>query len=402
MSEQLDKFATTIIPTSQLGDPVAQGWSAPMSETKALGLPAYFSGVRFLSETLATLPAKVYKRNGSRRESADDHVVAKLLGDEPNELVTPATLWETAWHHAITWGNAYIAIERDDRDRPTALHNLPPDRVEPLRVDGRTWYAVARDDGGATPVRDRDIVHIAGLGFDGLKGYSPIQLMADSLGLGRSAQKWATKFYESGAHLGGVISTEAQLTPEQLQDVRTEINKRHSGLDNAAKWMVLMGGASATPLGAPPETAKLVEVLGVSVNQVAQILRVPPHALYDMSRATWANIEHQGRELVQYSLRPWLVKAEQAIRAKLFSRAERESGYFVRFNVDALLRGDHAAQMDAARLRLSEGITSVNEERAMLDMVPIDDAWANAYRVPANAMPASRLSMPLDTSDVAA
>jgi HK97 family phage portal protein len=223
--------------------------------------------------------------------------------------------------------------------------------------------------------------------------------MAESMGLGKMAQQWATKFYRNGAHLGGVITTDSILKPEQLDDARREINRGHSGLDNAAKWMVLMGGAKATPLGAPPETAKLVEVLGISERQIAQILRIPPHVLYDLQRATWNNVEHMGRELVQFSLTPWLVLAEQELRRKLFTRAERGQGLYIKFSVDALLRGDAKTRAELARLYLSEGVINVNEQRRLMELPPIDADWANAYRVPANAMPANRLTQPVDTGD---
>ena len=399
--------AATIVETSRLGDPAASGWDGPgLSERGALCLPAYYSGVRFLSETLSTLPIRVLRRSDDGRESAAKHPVQKLLSDEPSELATPAVLLETLWHHTITWGNGYLLIDRDSGGRPIALYNLPPDRVEPLRVRGKTWYAVLPEDGSTpSPISGNNVIHVAGLGFDGLRGYSPIRLMADSLGLGKSAQQWATKFYNSGAHLGGVISTDAKLTPEQLEDVRREINSRHTGLANAAKWMVLMGGAKAAPLGAPPETAKLVEVLGVSVGQIAQILRVPPIHLYDFGRATWGNASEMDRYTVQYSLRPWIVKIEQELRRKLFTRGERESGLYVRVSVDGLLRGDPQARAEGARLRLSEGLSSTNEERRLEDRPPIDAPWADAYRVPANSIPATRLidaappAPPLTTGD---
>ena len=390
-----EQFAATIYETSRLGDPAGHGLggaTAPMTERAALGLPAYYSGVRFLSETLATLPAKVYRRRGEAREPDPAHPVQRLLAEEPSELATPAVFAETLWHHAICWGNGYALIERDRAGKPTALYNLPPDRTEPIRVEGRTWYVVRDADDRPQPVPAGDILHIPGLGYDGLKGYSPIRLLGESLGLGRMAQEWATRFYSNGAHLGGVISTEAELTPEQLADVRREINQRHSGLGNAAKWMVLMGGATAQPLGAPPETAKLVEVLAISTNQIAQILRVPPIHLYDFGRATWGNAAEMDRYTVTYSLRPWLVKAEQELARKLFTRAEREAGHYVRYSVDSLLRGDPQARAEAQRLRLSEGLTSLNEERALDERPRIEAAWADAHRVPANAMPASRLS----------
>lgn len=390
---QAEHFSATVISSRRPGeDPIGRDELMPLDEHTAMGMPAYFSGVRFLSSALAMLPAGTYRRTETGREPLGGRP-ARILQRGVNELVTNAVFWETFWHHAVTWGNGYALIERDRAGTPQALYNLPPDRVVPLRVDGQTWYAMRNDD-GVTPVRARNVLHVPGLGFDGLKGYQPIRVLADAMGLGRSAARWAKKFYEEGAHLGGVISSEAKLTPEQLADVRAEINERHSGLDKAARWMVLMGGASVTPLGAPPETAKLVEVLGVSVNQVAQILRVPPHVLYDLGRATWANIEHMGRELVQFTLGPWLVKAEQELGRKLFTRPERDRGAFVKFNVDALLRGDHKARLDGYRLGLSEGIYTVNEVRRMEDLPPIREPWADAHRVPANAMPASRLTAP--------
>ena len=384
--------ATTIYPMDggRLGDPAASGGHAPLTEDDALRVAPYWSAVRFLSETLATLPAAVHVRDGAGRRPAREHPAHKLLADEPSELATPATLFETFWSHVVQRGNGYLLIDRDPQGRPVGLYNLPPDRVQPMRVGGKTWYAVATAEGRAKPLRADLVAQVAGLGYDGLQGYSPAEYAAETLGLGRAAHRWAQKYYESGAHLGGVVSTDSILTDEQLADARREINSRHAGLDNAGKWLILQGGAKAQPLGNPPESSKLVEVLQLTTLQVSQLLRIPPVHLYDYGRATWGNAQEMDRHLVTYTLRPWIVKAEQELRRKLLTPAERAAGFYVHLNPDALLRGAHKDRMDSYRLGLSEGIYTANEVRAWEDLPPAGPE-GDRLRVPANSVPLDRL-----------
>jgi len=207
-NDNKEEFVTTVTTTNLIGDPLSQ-YGLPMNSASALTIPAFYSGLRFLSEAFAALPKHVYKKTGEKRDK-QDHPLSWIVNDEINDLVIPFTFWETLESHAVGWGNGYARIEYSG-SRPKALYNLMPDRVQPFRAPDssgtlRTWYAVEIEVDGRSkwvPVEAREILHLPGLGFDGLKGYSVVELMSDTLSAIKAADKYANKFFSSGGHLGG-------------------------------------------------------------------------------------------------------------------------------------------------------------------------------------------------------
>lgn len=391
--------------TNIIGDP----WpitATVINEYTALTIASFWSGVRFLSETLAGLPFDIIQkqRNGTKQHDSN-HPLDWILNDEVNTLSTPFVLFETLYQHAIVWGNGYAWIARDTSGKPVGIYNILPDRVQPFRTEDtngvmQQWYALGINNRvSPVPIPASDVIHVPGLGFDGMRGYPIVQLMSANLRVGKSAEAFGDRFFANGGHLGGVISTPNKLTPEQIETMRSQISTGHTGVANAHRWMVLQGGAEAKTLTMPPDSAQYLETRRFSVLDVARILRVPPHVLYDLDRATWNNIEQMGIDLVKYSLNAWIVKTEQEINRKLFSPTERRAGYFVKLNVDALQRGDHAQQIDSATKRLASGVSSINEERALADKPGIGPD-GDVHYVPAQWMSVERAAsgMPADTT----
>lgn len=371
-----------------------------LNENTALSIPAFWSGVRFLSETLSQLPVDVYRQNRDGTKSHDhEHPLDWLLNDEINDLSTPVVIKETMYQHAIVWGNGYLWIERDGNGKPSGLFTLLPDRIIPFRMDdasGRTrqWYALGLNGvANPIPIAASDILHIPGLGYDGMRGYPVVEIMRANLQLAMSAERFGEKFFSNGGHLGGTIETEGKLTAEQIETMRSQVHSGHTGVANAHKWMILQGGAKAKTLTLAPDSAQFLETRRFSVTDIARILRTPPHVLYDLDRATWSNIEQMGIDLVKYSLSTWLIKTEQEVNRKLFSPAERRSGYYVKLNVDALQRGDHNQQIESASKRLSAGLTSINEERSLADKASIGPEGDKHY-VPLNWQTVEKASAP--------
>lgn len=381
--------------TNIIGDP----WpitATVVNEYTSLTIPAFWSGVRFLAETLAGLPFDIIQkqRNGTTQHDGN-HPLDWMLNNEVNGLSTPFVLFETLYQHAIVWGNGYAWIARDNSGKPVGIYNILPDRVQPFRIEDsngvmQQWYALGINNRvSPVPIPASDVIHVPGLGFDGMRGYPVVQLMAAALRVGKSAEAFGDRFFANGGHLGGVISTPNKLTPEQIETMRSQISTGHTGVANAHRWMVLQGGAEAKTLALPPDSAQYLETRRFAVLDIARILRVPPHVLYDLDRATWNNIEQMGIDLVKYSLNAWIIKTEQEINRKLFSPTERRAGYFVKLNVDALQRGDHAQQIDSATKRLASGVSSINEERALVDKPSIGPD-GDVHYVPAQWQSAER------------
>lgn len=383
-----------------LGIPTFSDGPMVLNENTALSIPAFWSGVRFLSETLSQLPVDVYQqqKDGTKRHDRE-HPLDWLLNDEINDLSTPVVIKEVLYQHAIVWGNGYLWIERDGNGKVSGLFTLLPDRIIPFRMDdasGRTrqWYALGLNGvANPIPIAASDILHIPGLGYDGMRGYPIVEIMRTNLQLAMSAERFGEKFFSNGGHLGGTIETEGKLTAEQIDTMRAQIHSGHTGVANAHKFMVLQGGAKAKTLALPPDSAQYLETRKFSVTDIARILRVPPHALYDLDRATWNNIEQMGIDLVKYSLSTWLVKTEQEVNRKLFTPAEWRGGYYVKLNVDALQRGDHVQQIDSTSKRLACGLTNIDDERALYDLPPV--AYGDKHFVPTNWMTIDKASQAL-------
>ncbi len=387
---QLDTTNLQNVPTINVwpgggGDPAAL-----VNEYSVLSIPAFWSGVRFLSETLASLPKSVYRSDGSAR-GVVNHPQNKLLNRKANPYTIPFVVFETWFSHAVVHGNGFLIVQRDSNtSAPTAYFNVDPQIVTPFRYDGQQWFSVKgagrTKDGKVTNLilAAADVLHLPGLGFDGQVGYPVIQLMREAMELARNSQRFASRFLRSGTHLQGSIEIPGTATKEQIDAVLDRINRAHSGIDAGYGFTVLTGGATMKNATIPPEQSQLLESRQFSVVDMCRILRVPPHIVFDLSRATWSNVESMGIEVVKYSLRPWVEKAEQELSSKLLTQKEQDGGYEIRFDVDGLLRGDTATQTSTTLSLVNGGVITANEGRARLDLAPLEDPAASKLRIPVN------------------
>lgn len=361
-----------------------------VNEYSVLSIPAFWSGVRFLSETLGSLPKAVYQRRGNARQPVA-HSQNKLLSRRANRYSTPFVTFET-WHsHAIIYGNGYLLIDRDPKTAaPIGYYNLNPQSVMPFRYDGQQWYLVKN---GATNKDGRltnavfaasDILHLPGLGFDGMCGYPVIFLMQEALELSRNIQRFASRYLRKGTQIQGSVEIPGTATKEQIDAIVDRLRRSHNGLEADYTFTVLTGGASLKNATIPPEQSQLLQSRQFAVSDICRILRIPPHLVYDLSRATWANIELLGIEVVKYSLRPWVEKAEQELSCKLLTESEQDNGMFIHYSVDSLMRGDTATQTSTTLSLVNGGIITANEGRANLDLPPSTDPTADKLRVPVN------------------
>ena len=344
----------------------------PVNETTAMQMTAVYSCVRILSETVAGLPLNVYKYNDSGgKEKAFKHPLYRLLHDEPNPEMTSFAFRETLMSHLLLWGNAYAQIIRNARGEVIALYPLMPNKMTVDRdQNGRLFYSYQRgaEDPGALGRSSRvnlaptDVLHIPGLGFDGLIGYSPIAMAKNAIGLAIATEEYGAKFFANGAAPSGVL--EHPGTIKDPQRVKESWNSAYQGSANAHKIAVLEDGMKYTPIGIAPEQAQFLETRKFQINEIARIFRVPPHMLADLEKSSFSNIEQQSLEFVKYTLDPWVVRWEQSMCRVLFSESEKPS-YFIKFNVDGLLRGDYASRMSGYATARQNGWMSANDIREL-------------------------------------
>ncbi|HPD88433.1 MAG TPA: phage portal protein [Oscillospiraceae bacterium] len=353
----------------------------PVNEHTAMQMTAVYSCVRILSETLAGLPLHVYRYNDSGgKEKYLKHPLYKLLHDEPNPEMTSFAFRETLMSHLLLWGNAYAQIIRNARGEVIALYPLMPNKMTVDRDSkGRLFYLYSRTSDDAPTLGDdsqvylapSEVLHIPGLGFDGLIGYSPIAMAKNAVGLAIATEEYGAKFFANGAAPGGVL--EHPGTIKDPQKVKESWNAAYQGSQNAHRVAVLEEGMKYQPIGISPEQAQFLETRKFQINEIARIFRVPPHMLADLEKSSFSNIEQQSLEFVKYTLDPWVVRWEQSMCRALLMESEKPI-VFIKFNVDGLLRGDYVSRMSGYATARQNGWMSANDIRELenLDRIPAE------------------------------
>ena len=346
-----------------------------VNERTAMQTTAVYGCVRILAESLAGLPIHLYKhKKDGGKDRVVDHPLYYLLHDEPNSEMTSFVFRETLMSHLLLWGNAYAQIIRDGRGRVLALYPLLPNRVEVDRAsNGEIFYTYRRDSddarfgGSGWPVtlRRDEVLHIPGLGFDGLIGYSPIAMAKNAIGMALATEEYGATFFANGANPGGVLEHPGVI--KDPQRVKDSWNTAYQGNGKQHRVAVLEEGMSYKTIGIPPEQAQFLETRKYQLNEIARIFRVPPHMIGDLEKSSFSNIEHQSLEFVKYTLDPWVIRWEQAMQKSLVLPSEKPT-HFIKFNVDGLLRGDYVKRMTGYATARQNGWLSANDIRELENM----------------------------------
>ena len=359
-----------------------------VNEFTAMQTTAVYACVRILSETLAALPLQLYRYTPGGKERVYDHPLYHLLHDEPNPEMTSFIFRETLMSHLLIWGNAYAQIIRDRLGRVQGLYPLRPDKMTVCRDEsGQIYYVYTKTSDenpaikpyGQVPLRKDEVLHIPGLGFDGLVGYSPIAMARNAVGMTMACEEYGASFFANGASPSGVLEH-----PGVLKDpakVRDSWNAVYQGSANAHKVAVLEEGMKYQQIGIPPEEAQFLETRKFQLNEIARLYRIPPHMIGDLEKSSFNNIEQQSMEFVKYTLDPWVIRWEQAMQKALFLPEEKKQ-YFLKFNVNGLMRGDYESRMTGYSIGRQNGWLSANDIREMEDMNPVpDEEGGNLYLV---------------------
>lgn len=363
-----------------------------VNERTALGLAPVWSAVRLISESIAYLPWRTQRRRADGgRDQARDHPVWKILHDESNPELTAYELVELLTSHVLTWGNGYAEIERDGGGRPIALWMIRPDYVTVVRRDREKFLWVQVPGKQSVRLGPGSYLHLRGLGYDGLIGYSPIRMHRENLGLGMAARDYGGMWFGKGGRVPMVIRHPGTLKDTTIAKIRRQWEEVHGSLSQSHRVAILDEGMEAQKVGVPAQESEFINTSKLSVTDVARIFRVPPHMLADLDRATFSNIEHQQIEYVIFSLgAAWLRRFEQSANRALFTPEERGT-FYTKFAVDALLRGDSKSRADALAIRRQNGIINADEWREIDDMNPQPGGQGEVYLVPLNMIPAQSL-----------
>ena len=364
-----------------------------VNDRTAMQIIAVYACVRVLSEAIAQLPLHVYQYTDSGKERVPRHPLYFLLHDQPNPEMTSFVFRETLMAHLLIYGNAYAQIIRNGRGDVIGLYPLMPDKARVDRDDrGRLIYRYSRYDEhnpnfkqqGEIILPMEQVLHIPGLGFDGLVGYSPIAMAKNALGLAVACDEYGSSFFANGASPSAVLEHPGVIkNPERVR----EAWQRAYGSSNAHKTAILEEGMKYTPISISPEQAQFLETRKFQIDEIARIFRVPPHMVGDLEKSSFSNIEQQSLEFVKYTLDPWLVRWEQGLQKALLSDSEK-GRYFIKFNVEGLLRGDYASRMQGYSIGIQNGFLCPNDVRTLEDMNVIpDEEGGNTFMVNGSMTP---------------
>lgn len=354
-----------------------------VSEQSALQCAAVFSCVRVLSETIASLPLVLYKQTGKSKQRATDHYLYGLVHDRPNPKMSSFTWRETIVPQLLLWGNIYQEIVDDGLGQIKEIWPLDPTTVR-VRQTGRNLYYWVTDP---TQRPIQNMLHIPGLGFDGLTGKSVIGMMRESVGLALTAEQYGASYFGNGARPGGVLQTAQKMDPTVIERLKQSWNDIHKGAASGNKVAILEQGLTYQQVGVPPEDSQFLETRKFQRSEIAAIFRVPPHMIGDLERATFSNIEQQSIEFATNTIRPWCVRLEQALNWALLSDGERAAGYSFEFVLDGLLRGDIQSRYAAYATGKQNGFLSTNDIHRLENMDEVDGG--DMLWVPVNVLPAS-------------
>ena len=365
-----------------------------VTERSAMQMTAVYSCVRILSEAVAGLPLHFYRyTDDGGKEKAIDHPLYSLLHDEPNPEMTSFVFRETLMTHLLLWGNAYAQIIRNGKNEIIALYPLMPNKMDVSRdKSGQLYYTYVTQPeeahtmkGTVVYLTPSEVLHIPGLRFDGLVGYSPIAMAKNAIGMAIACEEYGAKFFANGAAPGGVL--EHPGTIKDPQRVRESWQSTFGGSGNSNKVAVLEEEMKYTPIGISPEQAQFLETRKFQINEIARIFRVPPHMVGDLEKSSFSNIEQQSLEFVKYTLDPWIVRWEQSIRRALLTPEEKKK-YFVKFNLEGLLRGDYQSRMNGYAIGRQNGWMSANDIRELenQDRIPAEEG-GDLYLVNGNMLP---------------
>lgn len=368
-----------------------------VNERSAMQMTAVYSCVRILAEAVAGLPLHLYRyKEDGGKERAIDNNLYHLLHDEPNKEMSSFIFRETLMTHLLLWGNAYAQIIRNGKGEVVALYPLMPNKMQVDRDEnGELCYIYTRSsdeaktmEGVTVYLTPRDVLHIPGLGFDGLVGYSPIAMAKNAIGLAIATEEYGAKFFANGAAPSGVL--EHPGTIKDPSRLRENWNSTFGGSANSGKVAVLEEGMKYTPISISPEQAQFLETRKFQIDEIARIFRVPPHMVGDLEKSSFSNIEQQSLEFVKYTLDPWVIRWEQSLSRALLNEDEKRK-YFFKFNLEGLLRGDYESRMSGYAVARQNGWMTANDIRELenMDKISAEDG-GDLYLINGNMLPLNK------------
>jgi HK97 family phage portal protein len=376
------------------GRPVSSG--IKVDRRAALTYDAIWRGVSLISNAVAKIPLHVYRHLGKGLKDPDlTHPAYRLLYRKPCPEMTSFIFRQTMMAHVLLQGNAYAYIFRDNAGRPIEIVPLCPHATHPVKVNGVLWYKTVIQSpdlenvgqAGTEPrlLRAEDVIHIRGLGYDGLMGYSFIEIGAETIGRGLASREYGSRFFANDAEPRVVIEVPTRMDKVAQEEFLRQWARMHQGIENSHRTAILTAGATLKPFSIAAKDAQLIDSEKFSVKTIANFLNLPPHKLGDSEKSSYNSLEMENKAVLNEGYDPWLVNWEHELADKLLSEEEkRTDSHDVGFVRDSLEQADRKSAAEADEKELNAGITTLDEVRAKRNLPPVPDSYGNKHRKPIN------------------
>lgn len=358
-----------------------------ITPSNAMQITTVYQCVKVLAESIGMLPLSVFIEDGNSKNKDTKHPLHKLFKVGPNDYMTSQEWKELVVAHLCLRGNHYSYVNRV-MGKVVEILPLSPDAVSPkLNDDYTVTYNVTFKNGVTKTALAEEILHIKTVSVDGLKGLSPIGQNVNALGLAKATEKHGSSLFKNGAKPFGGLKTSQNLKDDQYNRLMKRL-ENYQGADSGFKPLILEGGLEWVQVAITPEDAQYLETRKFQRSEICGMYRVPPHMVGDLERATFSNIENQGLEFVTHTLMPYLTRIENRVLFSLFNESEQQNRY-VKFNVNALLRGDMKARAEFYTKMVQNGAMSPNEIREKEDMNPREggDVFLTPLNMAVNGKP---------------
>jgi len=360
-SQSLENPSVSLSSFMDRGDKTAS--KIVVNEEKALGVGAYFSCIKVIGETMATMDLEVIEKVGKASRVDTKHPNYWLLHAEPSPDYN-AFEWKQAmvfW--ACSWGNGYSEIKRDRFANAIELKLLESYNVCPKRTErGTLYYEVYDENGGTRVVLAENMIHLKNIGTNGIIGLSTAQVQRETLGSALAKLQHEGSFYSNGAKASGVLMTPGTMGPKETKNVKESFNKETEGARNRFKTIVLEEGVKYQQLTIPQNDAQFLESKKFDRSEICGWFRVPPHKIGDLEKANYSNIEQQDRSFAKDVAVPWGTRFQQEIDRKLFFENER-GRVMSQFNYDDLIKGDIKTRYEVYGIGVQWGLIKPSEGR---------------------------------------
>ncbi len=352
-----------------------------ISERTALRISAVYSCVNSISQTVATMPFITYERTSNGKERAENHPVFKVLKTQPNPFMTPATFIQTLQAHLLLWGNSFAEIERDGGGRVVALWPWHPSRVRLTFRGDSLFYIHSEAEGGDRVLPAANVLHLRGLGDDGMLGYSVISLHRETLGLCQASQDYRARFFVNDARPNGVLEHPGVLGEQARNNLRESFSRQVEG----RAFAILEENMHWKDVGIPPDDAQFIEGWEASKEDIAGIYRVPPYKIGILKPGTvsFASVEQANQDYWTDCILWWATCWEQTCDIKLFTEREQRT-YFTEMLADNLLRADSRTRAETLQIWRRNGIINANEWRTLENLNKLTDDIGDKYVIEGN------------------